>query len=158
MIVLNSGGTARSIRADNRPDESRPPTGVEPVIEAADAALGAALAEVDPVLLELCRLRIAQLLRATNELQRRDPIARDAGLDETTIAALSRYAESPLYGDRERSCIAFAEQMAADAPGIQDDEIQRIRRHLGDPGYVAFVYALTLIEGRMRIALALEAS
>jgi alkylhydroperoxidase family enzyme len=137
---------------------SRPLTGAHPATEASDAALDAARAAVDPVLLELCRLRIAQLLRAASELRRRDTVARAAGLDEAKIAVLSRYPESPLYDDRERACISFAEQAAADAPGIRDDEIGRIRRHLGDAGYVAFVYALTLVEGRVRVALALEAA
>jgi alkylhydroperoxidase family enzyme len=131
---------------------------VEPAIDAADAALDAARAAVDAVLLELCRLRIAQLLRATGELRRRDPAARDAGLEDAKIAALTRYPESPLFDDRERACIGFAEQLAADAPGIKDDEIQVIRNHLGEAGYVAFVYALTLVEGRVRIALALGAA
>ena len=36
-----------------------------------------------------------------------------------------------------------------------DDEIARVREHLGEGGYVAFAYALTVVEGRARIDLAL---
>ena len=53
------------------------------------AAWEAAWDAVDPVLLELCRLRVAMLLGCAEELAARTPAAVAAGLDEDTIAVLA---------------------------------------------------------------------
>jgi alkylhydroperoxidase family enzyme len=114
---------------------------------------------VDPRILELCRLRIAQIHGCESELRTRYEPARAAGLDEAKIAALPNAAESPLYGDAERACIAFAELFAMDPHAITDADAARVTSVLGDAGTVALVEALALFDGfiRFRLMLGVEA-
>ena len=67
---------------------------------------------VDPVLIELCRLRMATLLGSKLDLSLRYKPATEAGLTEEKVRELSSYYKSPLFTERERRCIDFAEQFA----------------------------------------------
>ena len=114
---------------------------------------------VDPVLLELCRLRIAQLHGCESELRVRYQPAVDAGLTEEKIAALPDAADSSLYGEAERACIALAELFAMDPHAITDADAARVTAVLGDAGTVALVEALAMFDGfaRFRLMLGVEA-
>lgn len=111
---------------------------------------------VDPVILELCRLRIAQLHASRHPLSIRTPEARAAGLDEAKIATLSAWWHSPGFSDLERSCLRFAEQFATDASEISDDEARPVVAGLGDAGMVAFVEALAIFDGFSRFCRMLD--
>jgi alkylhydroperoxidase family enzyme len=110
---------------------------------------------VDPVLLELCRLRVAQIHGCDAELRVRYQPALDAGLDEKKIAALASAGDSPLYSEAERACVAFAELFAMDPHAITDADAARVVAVLGDAGTVALVEALALFDGFMRFRLIL---
>jgi alkylhydroperoxidase family enzyme len=113
---------------------------------------------VDPVILELCRLRIAQIHGCEPELRVRYQPALDAGLSEAKIAALSDASHSPLYREAERACVAFAELFAIDPHAIDDEDAARVVAALGEPGTVALVEALALFDGfaRFRLMLGVE--
>ena len=115
---------------------------------------------VDPVLLELCRLRIAALHGCESELRVRYRPALDAGLGEAKIAAIPDAADSPLFSEAERACIALAELFAIDPHAITDADAARVVAVLGDAGTVALVEALALFDGfaRFRLMLGVEAS
>ena len=114
---------------------------------------------VDPVLLELCRLRSAQLHGCESELRVRYQPAIDAGLGEEKIAALADAADSPLYAESARACIALAELFAIDPHAITDADAARVVAVLGDAGMVALVEALAMFDGftRFRLMLGVEA-
>lgn len=111
---------------------------------------------VDPVVLELCRLRIAGMLGARFPLATRTAEARDAGLDEARIAALDSWWTSDRFDDTERACLRFAEQFALDPKGISDADAAAVVEALGDAGLVAFVEALAIFDGFARFARFLE--
>jgi alkylhydroperoxidase family enzyme len=123
----------------------------------------AALAEVvhqaweatDPVLLELCRLRMATLLGADTELLRRTGRAVAAGLDDTKIAELPAWPTSPQFGADERACLALAEQFVIDANGVTEEHVAEVARHLGGEGTYAFVQSLSVVETWQRACLTL---
>ena len=46
---------------------------------------------IDPVVLELCRLRVAQIVRSPRDLVSRTPAAAAAGLDEDKISRLAQW-------------------------------------------------------------------
>jgi alkylhydroperoxidase family enzyme len=119
------------------------------------AVIGQAWDATDPVLLELCRLRMATMLGASAELERRTARARAAGLDETKIDELPAWPTSPRFGADERACLAFAEQFVIDANGVTDEQVAEITRHLGPEGTYAFVQALSAIETFQRTCLTL---
>jgi len=112
---------------------------------------------VDPVVLELCRLRIAAMLDARAALALRRPEARDAGLDESRIAALDSWWKSDRFSDVERACLRFAEQFALDPKEISDADAAAVVAALGDAGMVAFVEALAIFDGFARFERFLDA-
>jgi alkylhydroperoxidase family enzyme len=113
---------------------------------------------LDPVLLEVCRLRVAQLHGATGELQVRHEAAVDAGLTEEKVAALVDYWSSPLYSERERRALAYAEQLVLDVHGITDDQFAALADVLSPAEVVALTLALGLFDAlaRFRSTLALD--
>jgi len=118
------------------------------------AAHTAAWQSVDPLLLELCRLRIAQLLGNAAELAVRTPAAAAAGLDDAMIEQLPSWYSSSRYGARERACLAFCEQSLIDVANVTRDHTDAISAELGEQGLVDFVSALLVVEQRQRLRLA----
>jgi alkylhydroperoxidase family enzyme len=111
---------------------------------------------VDPVLLELCRLRIARLLGCAAEEGVRTPAAIAAGLDEATIADLAAWPSSARFGPRERACLAVCEQFVIDVAGMSDDVAVAAAEQLGPDTFRDFVTALLVLEQRQRLRLAWE--
>ncbi len=115
------------------------------------AAHAEAWRAVDPVVLELCRLRVAMLLGCGAELGVRTALA---GVDEDTIAELAQWPTSSRYGPRERACLAFCEQFVIDVAGLDDEVALAVRSHLGEEGLANLATALLVIEQRQRLRLA----
>jgi AhpD family alkylhydroperoxidase len=105
---------------------------------------------VDPVLLELARLRVATLLRGKRELHQRVDVARDAGVTEAVVAALPDWPTSPAFTEAQRRGLAFAELFVMDPTAITDADRERLRADLSEPGFIAFVEALALFDGFTR--------
>jgi alkylhydroperoxidase family enzyme len=116
----------------------------------------AAWSAVDPVLLELCRVRIAMLLGCADEAQARSGDAIARGLDEATLADLASWPTSPRFGPRERACLAFCEQFVIDVAGMSDDLAFAVAEHLGPQGLADLAAALLIVEQRQRLRLAWE--
>ena len=110
---------------------------------------------VDPSVLELCRLRVAQLLGARYPQSVRTPEAQAAGLPEARIAALASWRTSS-FTHTERACLRFAEQFVLDAKGITDADAAAVVGALGDAGTVAFVEALAIFDGFARFCCSLD--
>lgn len=110
------------------------------------AAHQAAVAAVSPRLLELCRLRIAGLLRAG------DDAASDV-VDPTTVAALASWPTSELFDSADRACLAFTEQFVIDVASIPDELANAVADELGPEGFADFVNALLVVEQRLRLRL-----
>jgi len=115
----------------------------------------AAWDETDPVLLELCRLRMATLLGYAADQARRTERARAAGLDEVKVAELPSWPTSARFEARERACLALAEQFVIDANGVTDEQVADVTAHLGPQGCYAFVQALSVVETFQRACLTL---
>ena len=111
---------------------------------------------VEAVVLELCRLRVAQLVGCEAELRLRYEPARAAGLDEAKIALLDRWPTAATFTDAERSCLAYAEQFVLDVHGITDAQATEVTAHLTPAGLVALTEALALFEGFARFRMMLD--
>jgi AhpD family alkylhydroperoxidase len=111
---------------------------------------------LDPVLLELLRLRVAQMHEARFPLAARRPEARAAGLDEARIAELAQWWRSPAFSETERACLRFAEQFVLDAKGISDEQAGPVIGTLGEKGTIALVEALAIFDGFGRFCRMLE--
>jgi len=126
------------------------------VLEQLRAAHDAAWASVDPVLLELCRLRVASLLGCAAEAAARTPAAADAGLDEAATRELAAWPSSPRFDERQRAVLALCEQFVVDVASVDEALTGPVRAHLGDRGLATLTSALLVIEQRQRLRLAWE--
>jgi alkylhydroperoxidase family enzyme len=98
--------------------------------------------------LELCRLRLAQLHRCTAEFERREQV-----LAQEKRAALSRWECSEHFTAAERACLAFTEVYAMDAQALTDQHAATVKQHFGDAGLVMLVEALGVLDGMTRLTL-----
>ena len=104
----------------------------------------------DPVLLELCRLRLAELLRDDAGRAERTPAAVHAGLTEALVAELPRWPTSPAFDGATRAALAFAELFVIDAHAVTDDVCAALRAELGDAGATALSIALAVFDATSR--------
>jgi alkylhydroperoxidase family enzyme len=111
----------------------------------------------DPRLLELCRLRMAQILGRDATSMPRHPEAVSMGLDDGQVLALGAWLSSPLFSARDRAVLAFAEQVLIDPHGVTDDDCKLVRTYLTDPECAALTMGLALIEAILRVELVLGA-
>ena len=95
---------------------------------------------VEPVVLELCRLRVAGLHGCDAEL-----------------AALAEWYRVSRFSAGERACLQVAEQFVMDPSAISDADFAAAREHLGEASMVALLEALALFDGFSRFQVMLEA-
>lgn len=107
-----------------------------------------AISLIDPRLLELLALRMASLLGYPRT---RAPWVSPVDLPDAVIERLSRWPDDPLFTERERDCIAFAEGFVMDVAGITDADAAAVRRHFDDTSFHALVTAVYLTEYTLRL-------
>lgn len=141
----------------DRPAERAEILGLRPELAAAHARLIDALWDgpVPAQTLELCRLRMAQLLAAGAALVERSP---QAPLSPDRVGALARWSTDPAYTDDERACLAFTELFVVAHHDITDDQAAAVRQAHGDAGLVTLTTALAVWENQHRFDIALGGS
>lgn len=98
--------------------------------------------------LELCRLRLAQLL-GSDTAQRHAEVA----LPDGQRAALRNWPASDAFSAAEKACLGLAEVHAMDAGAITDAQAEAVKAHYGEVGYVALVQALGVFDAVIRLGL-----
>ncbi|MFP4312488.1 MAG: carboxymuconolactone decarboxylase family protein [Nitriliruptoraceae bacterium] len=106
-----------------------------------------------PGTLELCRVRIAQLLGVESEQAVRLG-AEVVGL-EAKLAHLAAWTDDARFTDVDRVCLAFAEQFLLDTQALDDPTAEAVRERVGDAGLVTLALGVGLAEGMVRAAVAL---
>ena len=99
-------------------------------------------------ILELCRLRLAQLHQCAVELQRREveiPIEKSK--------RLAQWDTDSIFSPAERACLAFTEVYAMDVQALTDQHADAVKMHFGDAGLVLLVEALGILDGMTRLSL-----
>jgi len=99
-------------------------------------------------ILELCRLRLAQLHRCDVEFERSE-----IELPPARRAALARWATADQFSAAERACLAFTEVYAMDAQALTDEHAGEVKQHFGAAGLVLLVEALGILDGMARLSL-----
>lgn len=105
----------------------------------------------EPVLLELCRLRMAKLMGAAAARAERSPAAVAAGITEELIERLPGWPEDPRFTDAHRAALAFTEQYVVDHHGITDDHVRDLAAALGNEGVVVLTTALGVWDNQHRL-------
>lgn len=111
---------------------------------------------VDPLVLELCRLRMASVIGSRFSLALRYQPALDAGLTEDKIAQLSLYADSPTFSPLERRCIEFAELFAIQSSAIGDGDVAALQDAMGTEAMIYFLKALSVMDQVQRSSVAFD--
>jgi len=101
----------------------------------------------DPVLLDLCRLRLAQLVG-------REVPPRAAPADK--VAALRRWPTDPAFTEAERALLDFCEHYAIDAQAVTDEHAARLREHFDPPALAALTTGIAVYDALSRVANAQE--
>lgn len=104
-------------------------------------------------MVELCRLRIAQLHDCEAELAVRDP---GAGLTEAQLAELDWWERSHLFSASEKAALALAEKMPWAHHQITDEDYAVVRTFLSESETVALTVALALFDANCRLRLVFD--
>lgn len=104
-------------------------------------------------ILELCRLRVAQLHVCESELAIRD---HDSGVTEFQVEQLSRWQESGAFSDSQRAALDYAELIPWQHHDVTDAMAEAVKAHLGEGGYVAFCFAVCFFDANCRLRQVLE--
>jgi alkylhydroperoxidase family enzyme len=105
-----------------------------------------ALSNLDPVIVELCRVRVAEMVESSLDLSVRYSPATDAGLSEEKIAALADYPTSLFFTDRERIALEFTEQWVIQSSSITDRDVERLLTVLSPEEFIYFCKALSVMD------------
>ena len=127
------------------------PASTVPELAVARDALRASLwaqSHLPGEVLELCRIRLAQLHRSAADAERVE-----FELDGEKRAAVSSWNTAPVLDDAARACLAFTEVYAMDAAAITDAQAAAVKSHFGDAGLVALIEALGIFDGAIRVHL-----
>jgi alkylhydroperoxidase family enzyme len=98
--------------------------------------------------LELCRLRLAQLHRSDVEWLRSG-----VAVDSRKRDGLRNWDSDRQYSDAERACLAFTEIYAMDVQAITDEAAQSVKDHFGEAALVLLIEALGVLDGMTRLSL-----
>lgn len=112
---------------------------------------------VSPTILELCRLRIAQILGCAAALEYRTPRALADRFDEALVDSLTSWPTSGCFDRRLRACIGYAEQLLIDAQEVSDELCRAVIDDVGEGGFLVLTYACGLFETTQRARLVLGA-
>jgi len=112
----------------------------------------------DPVLLELVRVRVSQLIGNPAAARVRCAYAAAAGGGggarlEAKLGALPDYPGSPLFSAAERDVVAFSEQFVIDVGGTTEDMRAGLAGRFGADGARALVTAIYVVEFTQRLQL-----
>ena len=105
----------------------------------------------DSGLLELVRLRMAQLIGNPAALRVRSPCADVDAVPESKVLALPDYPSSPLFSAAERDTVAFAEQFVIDVGGTTAAVRAELVGHFGADGARELVSAIYVVEFTQRL-------
>ena len=109
--------------------------------------------DLPPGTMELCRVRIVQLLGAAREQAVRLGPAVD-GLEDK-LSNLAAWPSDPRFTSCDRACLAFAEQFVLDTQALDDSTAEAVRAEVGDAGLVTLSLGVGLAEGMVRAAVVL---
>lgn len=98
--------------------------------------------------LELCRLRLAQLLGSDIAWQHQEVALAPKLRDE-----LSDWPDNALFSPAQKACLELTEMHAIDARSITDAQADAVKSHFGEVGFVALVQALGVFDAMIRLGL-----
>ena len=109
-------------------------------------------------LLELVKTRVSQINGCAHCLDMHTKEARAAGETEQRLHLLAAWREAPLYSERERAALAWAEAVTQiSTHEISDELYAEARRHFSEKELVDLSLAIVAINGWNRLAVPFRA-
>jgi AhpD family alkylhydroperoxidase len=109
---------------------------------------------LEPVLLELVKLRASQINGCACCIDMHTKDARARGETEQRLYALAVWRETPFFSDRERAALAWAEAVTEVAHTHVPDEVYELaRRHFGEKELVDLTLAVVAVNSWNRLAI-----
>jgi AhpD family alkylhydroperoxidase len=96
---------------------------------------------------EVARMRVAQLNACNACATFRAPSVIEAGVTEEVYQALDDRRTSPVYTERQRLAIEYAERFALDHHAIDDELFARLRSHFADDEILDLTLCLAVFLG-----------
>src|SRR5215470_13086564 len=113
---------------------------------------------LDPLLLDLVRMRASQINGCAYCLDMHSKDARAAGETEQRLYALNAWRETSFYTDRERAALAWTEALTLIGEGhAPDDVYDGLRKHFTDEEVVGLTLVIVSINGWNRLAIGFRA-
>jgi AhpD family alkylhydroperoxidase len=108
---------------------------------------------LEPLLLELVKMRASQINGCAYCLDMHSKDARALGETEQRLYTLSAWRETPFYSERERAALLWTEELTLLSERDADDAIYEIvRRHFSEEEMVNLTLAIIVINGWNRLA------
>jgi len=131
------------------------PAGFEAML-ALEAAVGGS--GLDPLLLELVKLRASQLNGCAHCLDMHSKDARARGEDEQRLHVLPAWREAPFYSARERAALAWCEALTLlPRAGAPDDVYAELAAQFSPEEIAALTFQIVAINGWNRLAVGFRA-
>ncbi len=109
-------------------------------------------AGLGPTLIELINMRVSQINGCAFCLNMHYTDARKNGETEARLNMLPAWREAPLYSERERAALAWAEALTRIGPEAAPDELYaEVRRHFSDEEMVKLSLAIAVINSWNRL-------
>ncbi len=110
---------------------------------------------LEPSLLELVKIRASQLNGCAYCIDMHTKDARAQGESEQRIYALSAWAETPFFSERERAALAWTEALTRIADrGAPEALYEEVRGQFQEEDLVALTFAVVTINSWNRLAIA----
>lgn len=100
-----------------------------------------ARSELSPRLRELAILRIARLSRSAYEWTQHVPVAREAGVTEAQIKAMTRWKSSSAFSDEERAVLQYTDEATRNVQ-VSDATFNALRKYMDDRRIVELVLSV----------------
>ena len=113
---------------------------------------GLAAAKLDPALVELYRLRIAQIQRKLNGPIEPVPSTRAAGITEAQLRDLAAWPDSDQFNAKQKACLELAEYFCHTAQGVTDEHFERLSQHLSAEQILTLTTGLWVCDASGRLA------
>jgi alkylhydroperoxidase family enzyme len=107
---------------------------------------------VDPVLVELCRLRIAQIVGSSEHLGTQEVTGIDAG----QLEDLAEWRDSARFDAAQQACLEFAEYFCYSSQSVTDEHVARLTPHLSYQQILGLTCALWISDAFHRMSNFLE--
>jgi AhpD family alkylhydroperoxidase len=131
------------------------PTGVRAMVGLQHAVDAAGL---EPLLLELVKMRASQINGCAYCLDMHSKDARALGESEQRLHLLAAWREAPCYDSRERAALAWCEDLTLiSKQGAPDTVYEKLEQTFSPEEIVALTLAIVAINGWNRLAISMRA-